>query len=279
MPVTKGMNNAGTWCLKKADETKEFKSLKAENKELKDTIASLQNKNALSVEELNELETLRELFELDKKYSDYETVGARIISKDTSNWYSTFTIDKGNDAEQMGVKNAGKALRREVDEQVIPAVDMYRLAKMVAGAGTTNVKVISKDNAYEAFLDANATLTENKVPLTGRVAFVNPTTYKFLKLDDSFIKASDIAQSMLITGQVGMVDGIAIILVPASYLPEGVNFVITHKVATVAPKKLEEYRTHIDPPGISGILAEGRIIHDAFVLEQKKMAVYVSKNA
>lgn len=205
-----------------------------------------------------------------------DTVKEYVLSQDKA---FTFTIDKGNDMEQMGVKNSGKALRREVDEQVIPAVDMYRLAKMVAGAGTSDVKVISKENAYEAFLDANATLTENKVPLTGRIAFVNPITYKFLKLDDSFIKASDIAQSMLITGQVGMVDGVAIILVPASYLPEGVNFIVTHKVATVAPKKLEEYRTHIDPPGISGILAEGRIIHDAFVLEKKKMAVYVSKNA
>ena len=205
-----------------------------------------------------------------------DTVKEYVLSQDKA---FTFTLDKGNDMEQMGVKNAGKALRREVDEQVIPAVDMYRLAKMVAGAGTSEVKVITKDNAYEAMLDASTALTDAKVPMTGRVAFVSPAMYKFLKLDDSFIKASDIAQSMLITGQVGMVDGIAIVLVPSSYLPEGVNFVVTHKVATVAPKKLEEYRTHIDPPGISGILAEGRIIHDAFVLEQKKMAIYVSKNA
>ena len=205
-----------------------------------------------------------------------DTVKEYVLSQDKA---FTFTIDKGNDMEQMGVKNSGKALRREVDEQVIPAVDMYRLAKMVAGAGTSNVKAITKDNAYEAMLDASTALTDAKVPMTGRIAFVSPAMYKFLKLDESFIKASDIAQSMLITGQVGMVDGIAIVLVPSSYLPEGVNFIVTHKVATVAPKKLEEYRTHIDPPGISGILAEGRIIHDAFVLEKKKMAVYVSKNA
>lgn len=205
-----------------------------------------------------------------------DTVKDYVVSQDKA---FTFTIDKGNDMEQMGVKNAGRALRRQIDEQVIPALDMYRLAKMVAGAGTSEVKVITKENAYEALLDASTALTDAKVPMTGRVAFVSPVMYKFLKLDDSFIKASDIAQSMLITGQVGMVDGIAIVLVPSSYLPAGVNFIVTHKVATVAPKKLEEYRTHIDPPGISGILAEGRIIHDAFVLENKKKAIYVSKNA
>ena len=205
-----------------------------------------------------------------------DTVKDYILSQDKA---FTYTIDKGNDMEQMGVKNAGRALRRQIDEQVIPAIDIYRLSKMVAGAGKSVTSAVTKENAYESFLDANAHLTEKKVPLTGRVAFVTPSVYKFLKLDDSFIKASDIAQSMLITGQVGMVDGVAIILVPASYLPENVEFVITHKIATVAPKKLEEYRTHIDPPGISGILAEGRLIHDAFVLENKKDAIYVCKKA
>lgn len=192
----------------------------------------------------------------------------------------TFTIDKGNAEEQMGAKNAGRALRREIDEQVIPAVDIYRLSKIVAGAGTTvSDDTITAANAYESFLDGTSTLTENKVPLTGRISYVTPTFYKFLKLDDNFIKASDIAQNMLITGQVGTVDGVAIIVVPASYLPANVNFVITHRVATCAPKKLEEYRTHMDPPGISGVLVEGRMIHDAFVMEQKKKAIYVSKSA
>lgn len=96
-PVTKGMNMTGSWLVNKTSEIKEFKSIKEENKELKAQISELQNKNALSVEEANELDQLRELFKLSEKYSDYETVAARIISKDTSNWYSTFTIDKGID--------------------------------------------------------------------------------------------------------------------------------------------------------------------------------------
>lgn len=32
----------------------------------------------------------------------------------------TFTIDKGNEDEQMGAKEAGKALRRQIDEVVLP---------------------------------------------------------------------------------------------------------------------------------------------------------------
>lgn len=214
------------------------------------------------------------------RFGDAEELGDTtkeyVLSQDKA---FTFTIDKGNDMEQMGVKNAGRALRREVDEQIIPAVDIYRLSKMVAGAGTSEVKVITAANAYEALLDAQVAMTDAKVPMVGRMMFCSPAYYKFIKLDQNFIKASDIAQNMLITGQVGSIDGVAVIVVPTSYLPENVNFVVTHRIATVAPKKLEEYRTHIDPPGISGVLVEGRLIHDAFVLENKKKAIYVSKAA
>lgn len=38
--------------------------------------------------------------------------------------------------------------------------------------------------------------------------------------------------------------------------------------------KLESYKTHEDPPGINGTLVEGRICYDAFVLENKKKAIY-----
>lgn len=49
-------------------------------------------------------------------------------------------------------------------------------------------------------------------------------------------------------------------------------------MATVAPTKLEEYKVHQDPPGISGELVEGRIVYDAFVLDNKKMAIYYEEN-
>jgi len=47
-----------------------------------------------------------------------------------------------------------------------------------------------------------------------------------------------------------------------------------HPIATVAPTKLDEYKIHPDPPGISGSLCEGRVVYDAFVLENKAKALY-----
>lgn len=64
------------------------------------------------------------------------------------------------------------------------------------------------------------------------------------------------------------------IKVPANRLPKDFGFLIAHPCATVAPTKLEDYKIHEDPPGISGSLVEGRIAYDAFVLENKVNAIY-----
>lgn len=204
------------------------------------------------------------------------TVQEMTLSQDKA---FTFTIDRGNYEDAQMVLEAGKALKAQIDGVVVPEMDKYRLGKIVAGAGKTATLKLTKSNAYEAFLDGCTELGEQNAPEVGRVAYVSPAYYKLLKLDDSFIKASDLAQEMLIKGQVGMVDGVAIVMVPTSYLPEDVQFVITNAVATVGPVKLAEYKIHEDAPGINGWLVEGRIYYDAFVLNNKKGAIYVHKTA
>lgn len=191
----------------------------------------------------------------------------------------TFVIDKGDELEQAGAKNAGAALRRQIDEVVIPEYDKYVIGKIVAGAGKTATLAITNANAYEAFLAGSEELDEQKVPTGGRVALVTPAYLKKLKLDDAFVKNADLGQQIVLTGQVGAVDGTPIIKVPTSYFPANVEFVITHSVATTAPVKIEEYKVHQDPVGVSGALAEGRFLYDAFVLNNKKAAIYVHKGA
>jgi N4-gp56 family major capsid protein len=194
----------------------------------------------------------------------------------------TFAIDKGNFQETQMVMQAGKALARQIDEVIVPEIDIYRLAAMSAAgitAGGTATAAVTAANAYTSLLKATEFHAENKVPLTGRVAFVTPQFYNFLKLDSSFIKQSEIAQNMLINGQVGEVDGIKIVMVPSVYLPASTAFLVTRQEATVAPKKLEDYKTHQDPPGINGWLVEGRQIYDAFVLKNKAKSIYVHKTA
>lgn len=206
------------------------------------------------------------------------TVQTMVLKKDRS---FTFTIDKRSEQDTMGVMEAGKALARQLQEVVIPEVDKYRFATICAGADTSHVKTaaITKTNAYESVLDAQVKLTDAFVPVAGRVMHVSPNFYKLIKLDDSFIKASDLGQQTLMKGQVGEIDGLPVVLTPTSYMPENVEFFITHKIATTSPVKLEDYKIHDNPPGINGKLVEGRIRYDAFVLDNKKKAIYVHKKA
>lgn len=190
----------------------------------------------------------------------------------------TFTIDRGNYDDTMMINSAGAALQRQIDEVVIPELDIYRLGVICAKAGKTVTADIDKTNAYESFLDGTVALTEAKVPTAGRVAYVSPAFYKTIKTDEIFIKSGDLAQNMLIKGQVGIVDGIPIVTVPSAYLPENTQFVITNPIATVGPVKLSEYKIHDNPPGINGWLVEGRVYYDAFVLDNKKNAIYVHKS-
>ena len=127
-----------------------------------------------------------------------DTIQEMAVGQDKS---FTFTIDKGNNQDQMNVKGAGKALAREIDEVIVPTKDMYRLDVMVKSAvknGGTNATptAITKTNAYEMFLDGQEYLDNNKVPVTGRVAGVSARMYKFLKLDPSFVKNSDLGQKL-----------------------------------------------------------------------------------
>ena len=212
--------------------------------------------------------------ELDNTKVDYT------LTRDRS---FTFTIDRGNFQETQMVMQAGKALARQIDEVIVPEIDVYRLAAMSSAAVTAgNVSAataITASNAYSSLLKATEKQADLKAPLQGRVAFVKPSFFNFLKQDNTFIKASELAQNMLIKGQVGEVDGIKIVMVPSTYLPANTEFIVTHPIATVAPKKLEDYKTHDNPPGINGWLVEGRTIYDAFVISNKVNAIYVHKNA
>lgn len=188
----------------------------------------------------------------------------------------TFTIDKSNQVDSPdGVRSAGQALRRQIDSVIIPELDRYRFKVMADNAGKSSTMAVTKLNAYSLFLEANEIIDENEVPTSDRIAYVTPAFYNLVKLSGEFIKSGDLSQEMLINGQVGELDGVKIVKVTSKRMPEKAAFIITHPIATTAPIKLEEYKLHLDPPGINGSLIEGLIYFDAFVLNNKKGAIAV----
>lgn len=191
----------------------------------------------------------------------------------------TFVIDKADEDETLGALNAGTALARQMNEVVIPESDKYVYKKVCDNAGTTVTETITKTNAYDSLATANAVQDEASVPESGRIAVVNPVYYKDIKADDRFVLNTDAGQNIRVKGVVGEADGVTIQKVPSRLLPEGVNYILAHPIATTFAVKLAEYKIHEDAPGVSGSLVEGRLYYTAFVRNNKKSAIYVSKQA
>lgn len=191
----------------------------------------------------------------------------------------TYTIDRASRDDTMMTMDAGRSLQRQIDEVIIPEIDTYRLSKICAAAGNTTTAALTNQNAYSAFLKGEEALTEAKAPTAGRVAFVSAPYFTLIKEDSMFVKNGDMSQRITLNGEIGTIDGVPLILLPSSYLPENVAFVITNPIATCGPIKLADYKIHDNPPGINGWLVEGRVRYDAFVLDNKADAIYVHVNA
>lgn len=187
----------------------------------------------------------------------------------------TFAIDK-MDADETQQQLAGaSALARQQREVIIPEVDKYVYGVMTDGAGTKPAAVaLTSDNIYDEILKGNNTLDNEEVLETGRVLVVTPDVYLLMKKCPDIVLNTDIGQDMRLKGVIANLDGLTVMKIPAVRLPEQFGFMIAHPVATVAPTKLEDYKVHSDPPGISGDLVEGRIVYDAFILDNKKQAIY-----
>lgn len=194
------------------------------------------------------------------------------LSRDRS---FTFAID-AMDADETGqTLTAASALARQLREVVIPEIDGYVFGKMCTGAGTKPAAAeLTAANIYGEILKAGAALDAAEVPETGRQLLVTPETLLLMKQSGDIVLETDIGADLRLKGVISNLDGANVIRVPASRVPAGFGFLLAHPSATVAPVKLESYNTHQNPPGINGQLVEGRVVYDAFVLENKKMALY-----
>ena len=194
------------------------------------------------------------------------------LKKDRSFTFAIDKLDKDETSDQLA---AASALARQIRQVVIPEVDTYTYDVMAKGAGTKpEALALTSENIYTEILKASNTLDNAEVPETERCIVVTPDVYQLMKQSKEITMETDIGNDMRLKGVVSNLDGASVVKVPANRLPKKFGFMMLHPCATVAPTKLEDYKTHQDPPGISGDLVEGRICYDAFVLENKAKAIY-----
>ncbi len=127
IPMQNGISSIGRWMGDLTDNFKTLDELKTENETLQSRLDEMTIDNTRLRQEQYELERLQELYKLDQNYADYEKVGAHVIANNGTNWFNSFTIDKGsNDGirEDMNVL-AGSGLVGIVTE-VGPAYAQVR---------------------------------------------------------------------------------------------------------------------------------------------------------
>lgn len=214
-----------------------------------------------------------------EKWSRYGVVEAldatteeMLLKKDRSFTFAIDTLDEDETANQL---NAAGALARQNREVVIPEVDKHVYSVMTTNAGNKPAAVtLTKDNIYSEILKGNEALDDAEAPEAGRVLVVTPAVYTLMKENSLITFEGEVGEDMRKRGVIGMLDGCSVVRVPAKRLPENFGFMVAHPSATVAPVKLAEFHVHLNPPGVSGNLVEGRIVYDAFVMENKAKGIY-----
>lgn len=195
-----------------------------------------------------------------------------MLNKDRSFTFAIDKLDTDETAQQLG---GASALARQNREVVIPEVDSYTYGVMCANAGHKPAALaLTASNIFEEITKASLALDDAEVPETGRVLLVTPATYALMKKSKDITLDSDVGQEMRLRGVISMMDGASVVKVPYVRLPANFGFMLAHPSAAVAPTKLEDFRIHQDPPGISGSLVEGRICYGCFVLDNKAKGIY-----
>ena len=183
VPLQKFNTSAADWFEDKADYFKDVERLKSENSELKEQIL-LQNARLSQMEYLkNENDKLTSLLQMDNKYTDFSTLGARIIAKDPGNWYNTFIIDKGSDdgvAKNMAVLS-GEGLVGRIKE---------------CGRNYSKVVAIIDDTNS---ISGQSIRTEDIGYVTGDLSNLGCCKMEYINFDAEIIEGDEIVTSNLST--------------------------------------------------------------------------------
>ena len=177
IPLQKGITNVSSWISDIGKRVETLKQVKKENAVLREKIDMLIIENNSLQEEHYELERLKELLKLDEDYLDYEKVGARVIGKDSGNWFSTFTIDKGS---KDGIK---------VDMNVLSGGGLVGIVTKV-GPNWATVRSIIDDASNVSGMTLS---TSDKCMVRGDLSLINDGKIRFEQMEnnDNIIQIGD----------------------------------------------------------------------------------------
>ncbi len=200
VPFQREIEKAGSWLSDRSDEFGQVKDLLEENARLKEELAALTEENTLLQQDKYELNELRALFAMDEQYGEYNKVGARIIGRDTGNWYSTFIIDKG--------ENEGLS----VDMNVIAEGGLVGRITSVGPTWAKVTSVISDNSSVSGMTlstgDNLMVLGDLKLMATGCITFSQLLDGKNAVKEGDKVVTSDISDKYLPNILIGYISSI-----------------------------------------------------------------------
>lgn len=188
------------------------------------------------------------------------------------------SIDKGNNVEQFNMKKAGAVMKAHLDERIVPEVDKYRLEKWAKDGGI-HVALDAepdRDTIAGQIIDLHNTMLDAGVPDTGVTLVISRKYMPMLKLSTEWTGLDSLGGKTLPKGTLGEFDGMPVKPMTSKKMPENVAFMILYKGSIISPKKINTFKGHVDPPGLSGDLLEFRMMYDAFVIGKKANGVAVA---
>ena len=92
IPIQTGVNRVGTGLYNELTDISRLKTALDENDRLKIQVDRLTEENNRLQAQQFELNRLRQLYELDQEYMQYNKIGARVIARDSEKWFQVFRI-------------------------------------------------------------------------------------------------------------------------------------------------------------------------------------------
>ena len=186
----------------------------------------------------------------------------------------TKTLDRGNYNDSMMSISAGAWMQEEIRSVCTPTIEKYALSKWINSGNFKKIDAVpTKNTIVSALTPLYESFRNEYVPNDGRYLYIRPDMLSAVMLSTEWQSADKLAEKAMENGVVGKFRNAKVVEVPEDYLPENCYAALISKRAVMLAKKLSEFKTHIDPPGVSGWLLEGRIYYDAFVLAQKNAGV------
>lgn len=233
IPMQESINTVGLWMADKADALKKLSDVMAENEALREQVDKLTTDlNTITLEQY-ELENLRELYDLDKKYPSYDKVAANVIGKTGGNWFSSFTIDKGSN---NGI---------EVDMNVIAGSGLVGIVTDVGPNYATVTTIINDMNKVGGMV----TTTSDNLIVSGSLQNMNENmAIDFSNLNDSDDEVeigdpvvtsyiSDQYQQGILIGYISMIETDSNNLTKSGTITPAVDFEHIEEVLVILTKK------------------------------------------